>query len=98
MKTFVDKVLAQAEFQPARLLEVLRAVQAEFRHIPEPAIELIAVGLQIPRTQIIAVAEFYSFLHLAPQGRYELYIADSITDRMLGNQQVLEALAARLQV
>ncbi|WNB75060.1 NAD(P)H-dependent oxidoreductase subunit E [Methylomonas koyamae] len=98
MKTFVDKVLAQAEFQPARLLEVLRAVQAEFRHIPQPSIELIAAGLQIPRTQIIAVAEFYSFLHLEPQGRYELYIADSITDRMLGNQQVLEALAARLQV
>ncbi|ANE56623.1 NAD(P)H-dependent oxidoreductase subunit E [Methylomonas sp. DH-1] len=98
MKTFVDKVLAQAEFQPARLLEVLRAVQAEFRHIPEPAIESIAAGLQIPRTQIIAVAEFYSFLHLEPQGRYELYIADSITDRMLGNQQVLDALSARLQV
>lgn len=98
MKTFVDKVLEQAEFQPARLLEILRAVQAEFRHIPELAIALIAAGLQIPRTQIIAVAEFYSFLHLTPQGRYDLLISDSITDRMLGNQQVLDALAARLQV
>lgn len=98
MKTFVDKVLSQADYQPARLLEVLRAVQAEFHHIPQPAIELIAAGLQIPRTQIVAVAEFYSFLHLEPQGRYELYIADSITDRMLGNQHVLDALSARLQV
>ncbi|TPQ25810.1 NAD(P)H-dependent oxidoreductase subunit E [Methylomonas koyamae] len=98
MKTFVDKVLTQAELQPARLLEILRAVQAEFRHIPEPAIAQIAASLQIPRTQIIAVAEFYSFLHLTPQGRYDLLVSDSITDHMLGNRQVLDALAARLQV
>jgi len=98
MKSFIQAVLTEAECQPQRLLSVLRAVQAEYRHIPEPAIDQIAEVLGVPRTQVIAVAEFYSFLHLTPQGRYDILISDSITDQMLGNRAIVDALATALKV
>lgn len=98
MKSFIETVLAHAEQQPVRLLEMLRAIQAKYQHIPAPAIEQLANTLNLPRSQIIAVCEFYSFLHLTPQGCYEVLISDSITDRMLGNQPLLQQLANRLQL
>jgi len=98
MKTFLDRIMAEADYQPFRLLGMLRAVQAEYRHIPTEAIEILADRLNIPRTQIIAVAEFYSFLHLTPQGRYDILISDSITDRMLNKENLINYLAHVLRV
>lgn len=98
MKTFLDRIMAEADYQPFRLLGMLRAVQAEYRHIPTEAIEILADRLNIPRTQIIAVAEFYSFLHLTPQGRYDILISDSITDRMLNKENLINYLAHVLSV
>lgn len=98
MKSFIQSVLTDADSQPQRLLTILRSVQAKYQYIPEQAIVMIAEALQIPRTQIIAVAEFYSFLHLTPQGRYDILISDSITDHMLGNQAIIEQLSTVLNV
>jgi [NiFe] hydrogenase diaphorase moiety large subunit len=98
MKTFLDRIMAEADYQPFRLLGMLRAVQAEYRHIPTEAIEILANSLNIPRTQIIAVAEFYSFLHLTPQGHYDILISDSITDRMLNKENLINYLAHVLSV
>ncbi|MDD2737302.1 MAG: NAD(P)H-dependent oxidoreductase subunit E [Methylomonas lenta] len=98
MKTFIQKVLTDADYQPARLLTILRALQAEYQHIPIDAIDILADTLNIPRTQIIAVVEFYSFLHLTPQGRYDILISDSITDRMQGKENLLGYLSSVLKV
>lgn len=98
MKTFIQKVLTDADYQPARLLTILRALQAEYQHIPIDAIDILADALNIPRTQIIAVVEFYSFLHLTPQGRYDILISDSITDRMQGKENLLGYLSSALKV
>lgn len=98
MKSFIQTVVAEAGHRPERLLSVLRTVEAQYRHIPQEAIGLLAEALNIPRTQILAVVEFYSFLHLTPQGQYEILVSDSITDRMLGNQSVLQQLSQALSV
>ena len=98
MKTFLETVLAKADYQPVRLLSILRDVQSHYQHIPSEAIELLATALNIPRTQIIAVAEFYSFLHLTPQGRYDILISDSITDHMLDKENLLSYFSSILNV
>lgn len=98
MKTFLDDILADADHQPVRLLSILRAVQARCHHIPHDAVDIIVDALKIPRTQVIAVAEFYSFLHLTPQGHYDILISDSITDRMLDKDNLMTYLAKALNV
>ncbi|MBS4052766.1 MAG: NAD(P)H-dependent oxidoreductase subunit E [Methylomonas sp.] len=98
MKTFLTAILTEADYQPVRLLSLLRKIQAQYRHIPAEAIDYLAEALQIPRTQIIAVVEFYSFLHLTPQGRYDILISDSITDRMLDKENLLGYLSSMLKI
>lgn len=98
MKEFIQAVVRQADGQTVRLLQMLTAIQDRYRHIPAEAMDLLAGQLDIPRTRIVAVVEFYSFLHLTPQGRYDILFSDSITDRMLGNQDLMAQLSARLQV
>lgn len=98
MTAFLQELAKTYGYQANHLLAILRAVQARYHHIPEPAIEALADLLHLPRSQIIGAIEFYSFFHLQPQGQYELLISDSITDQMLGKQALISYLAERLQV
>lgn len=98
MQKFIQSVLSEIEYQPVRLIEALRKCQGHFHFIPLECIERFAEALHLPRTQIIAVIEFYSFLHLKPQGSYEILISDSITDHMSGQKDLVEYLCQRLQV
>ena len=98
MQAFIEQLAVDNQYQPTRLLQILRAVQAHYHYIPETAIEQLAALLNIPRTQIIGVVEFYSFFHLTPRGQYELLISDSITDHMLGKIPLMTYLADKLQV
>lgn len=98
MRQFIQGIAENSHYQATHLLQILRQVQSQYHYIPEAAIEQLSGLLNIPRTQIIGVVEFYSFFHLVPRGQYELLISDSITDHMLGKKDVLDYLAKKLDV
>lgn len=97
MKEFIKRLNRKYQHQPTLLLMILREVQAEYQHIPKQVVEQLAVELDIPKTQITGVIEFYSFLSNEPRGRYDIYISDSITDHMLGKHELADYLCQRLQ-
>jgi [NiFe] hydrogenase diaphorase moiety large subunit len=86
MSSFLHQLLDSQVHHASHLLELLNTIQDEYRHIPESAVDALSNALGVPRSQIMAVAQFYRFLHLTPQGRYQIFISDSITDQMLGNR------------
>ncbi len=98
MKEFIQAIIAESGGQAERLLDMLRVIQNRYRFIPAAAIDQLADTLNVSRSQIIAVVEFYSFFHLNAQGRYDILFSDSITDRMLGKTELLEYLANLLHV
>ncbi len=98
MTAFIKHLIEQNRYQSTHLLAILRAAQAQYFYIPHEAIEQIAQQLDIPRTQIIGVIEFYSFLHLSPRGQYDLLISDSITDHLLGKHEITAYLEQQLHV
>ncbi|MGR8998217.1 MAG: NAD(P)H-dependent oxidoreductase subunit E, partial [Gammaproteobacteria bacterium] len=98
MKQFIQDLAETNRYQATNLLRILREVQSHFHYIPEEAIEQIAELLNISRTQIISVVEFYSFFHSTPRGKYELLISDSITDHMLGKINLTDYLSRKLNV
>jgi [NiFe] hydrogenase diaphorase moiety large subunit len=98
MKQFIQDLAETNRYQATHLLHILREVQSHYNYIPEEAIEQIAELLNIPRTQIFGVVEFYSFFHLTPRGQYELLMSDSITDHMLGKQNLIGYLSEKLNV
>jgi len=98
MKQFIQDLAEKNHYQATHLMRILREVQTHYHYIPEEAIEQLGELLNIPRTQIIGVVEFYSFFHLTPRGQYELLISDSITDHMLGKQSLMGYLSEKLNV
>lgn len=98
MRQFIQGIAENSHYQATHLLQILRQIQSRYHYIPEAAIEQLSGLLNIPRTQIIGVVEFYSFFHLAPRGQYELLISDSITDHMLGKKDLFDYLAKKLDV
>ena len=98
MQAFVKNIAEENHNQASHLLRILHAIQGRYHYIPEPAIEQLAAILNIARTQIIGVIEFYSFFHLTARGRYELLISDSITDHLLGKHALTDYLSEKLQL
>ena len=98
MGQFIQHLAEKNYHQATHLLQILRAIQSLYHYVPQDAIEQLAGLLHIPRTRIISVVEFYSFLHLTPRGQYELLISDSITDHMFGKITLTAYLAKQLNV
>jgi len=98
MKQFIQKVIENNDFKSVRLLAILREIQAKYLYISTEAIDITASLLNIERTQIISVVDFYSFFHRQARGQYDLLISDSITDHMLGKQSLMDYLSLQLNV
>ncbi|MDS4068936.1 MAG: NAD(P)H-dependent oxidoreductase subunit E [Candidatus Competibacter sp.] len=81
-----------------RLLQILRDAQDSLTWLPPEALEGVAEQLGISPAKVRGVAEFYSFLYTSPRGSYDILFSDNITDRMLGNRELLHYLCGRLGV
>jgi [NiFe] hydrogenase diaphorase moiety large subunit len=93
---FLDRVLAGHGADEVELVQILRDAQAQHGWLPPAAISYLASRLGVPRARVEGVASFYSFLHLAPVGRYRVLFSDNITDRMAGSEALLLRLCTSL--
>ena len=96
LPTDLNLVCERHAHDPTRLLQILLEVQESRGWISPSDIDQLAACLNLPRARIEGVIGFYSFLHAQPVGQYRLLFSDNITDRMLGNQDLLEYLCNKL--
>jgi [NiFe] hydrogenase diaphorase moiety large subunit len=94
----LDGILARHGGAPTALLQILREAQEIEGWLPPATITTIAQRLDLPRARVEGVAGFYSFLHLAPAGRYRIRFSDNVTDRMAGSAALLDQLCSALWV
>src|SRR4030095_7368714 len=94
----LDAIVARYAAKPTELLQILREAQAIAGWLPPATISYLAVRLRLPRARVEGVAGFYSFLHLAPAGRYRVLFSDNVIDWMQGNRPLLERLCTNLWI
>jgi len=94
----VSDIVQRHGFLPTRLLQILREVQDRLTWLSPEAMDAVAVEIGLSPDKVRRVAEFYSFLYTAPRGSYDILFSDNITDRMLGNRQLLRYLCDKLGV
>ena len=94
----VSAVVARYRADAHYILQMLREIQEACDWISPEAIDCLQGALGLPRTKIEAVAGFYAFLYTRPRGRYRVLFSDNITDRMLGNLELLEYMCKQLWV
>ena len=94
----VDRIATRYKRDPVNMLQILREVQEACDWLPPEAIDRLQTVLGVPRTKIEGVAGFYSFLYTEPRGKYRILFSDNVTDRMLGNQPLIERLCENLWI
>jgi [NiFe] hydrogenase diaphorase moiety large subunit len=94
----LDAILERHGCAPTALLQILREAQELEGWLPPATLTHVAKRLGLPRARVVGVAGFYSFLHLKRAGCYRVLFSDNITDRMAGNQELLERLCSSLWV
>ena len=96
LSTDLESMLSRHGHDPTRLLQILIEIQHQHGWIPVETIDFLAEHLNLPRARIDGVIGFYSFLHHQPVGQFRLLFSDNITDRMLGNQALIDKLCNTL--
>ena len=95
---YLDPLLEHHQHDPNDLLQILIAAQEQHGHIDSDAIDYLSAQLGLPRSKIEGAASFYSFIYLKPHGEYRVLFSDNITDRMLGNTDLMMNLCGQLWV
>jgi [NiFe] hydrogenase diaphorase moiety large subunit len=96
-----DPVAAAVErhnSDPLNLVQIVRETQAALGWLSRETQGAIAQRLKIPLDRVESVVTFYSFFYDRPRGAYRLLLSNNITDRMQGNQALLERLLVRFGV
>lgn len=94
----VAATVARYGANPHYVLQMLREIQEACDWISPAAIDRLQETLRLPRTKIEGVAGFYAFLYTRPRGRYRVLFSDNITDRMLGNIELLQHMCKQLWI
>ena len=89
----LDGILQHHGHRPTELLQILINAQQLEGWLPAPTLTYLAQALRLPRARVEGVAGFYSFLYTRPAGRFRVLFSDNITDRMLGNAELMGGIA-----
>jgi len=98
---------AQAEFQKiagkypekrAALLPLLHLAQREFGWISREVMRYLSELLEIPVTEVLDTATFYTMFKTRPSGKYHIQICGTLSCALRGSRQVYEHLIDKLKI
>lgn len=80
------------------VMVVLQKTQSIFGYIPEESVKIIAENLKMPESDIYGIITFYSQFTLTPKAKYNIDICLGTACYVLGAQEVLDKILAKLGV
>jgi len=94
----IDEILAEHLGREGPLLPILHQVQADFGHIPQPAIPRIARALNLSKAEVHGVVSFYHDFRETPAGRHVLKLCRAEACQAMGADRVAGAVRAALGI
>jgi formate dehydrogenase subunit gamma len=93
------EVISAHRAAPGGLLPALRAIQAEFGHIPKPAIGFLGKEFNVSRAEVFGVATFYHDFRLdGPAGQHVLKLCRGEACQAVGADALASLAKQRLCV
>jgi formate dehydrogenase subunit gamma len=80
------------------LLPILHAVQAEYGHVPQAALPIIALGLNLSRAEVHGVMSFYHDFREEPAGRHVVKLCRAEACQAMGANGLADHARSRLGV
>ena len=93
-----NALLKQNVGNSGNVMEVLQKTQGIFGYIPEETVKMIAETLKIAQSDVYGVITFYSQFTLTPKAKYNIDVCLGTACFVLGAQDVLDKILAKLGV
>ncbi len=97
-RSAIAAVCAEYGNDPARLMDILRAVQAEYGRVSTEFAAQIAQTLDMALVEVESTVSFYSFFTEKQSGKIPIRLCDDVVDRMQGYDLVLQAFEEQLGI
>ncbi len=94
----IAEILSRYPVRRSALLPLLNLAQQEEGYVSEAAMKEIAGILRLTPPQVYEVATFYTMLSLKPIGKFHIMVCKSLMCALVGSDQLLGWLQARLGV
>jgi NADH-quinone oxidoreductase subunit E len=94
----VCDIVDQNGRNPARLIPILQAVQAEYRYLPEEILTFVATSLGISPARVFGVATFYSLFTLKPKGKYVVRVCNGTACHVKRSPDLYDAIVRKLRL
>ena len=94
----VQDILTAHAGMEGPLLPILHAVQAEFGHVPQDALPVIAKSLNLSRAEVHGVMSFYHYFREEPAGRHVVKLCRAEACQAMGADRVAAHAKAVLGV
>lgn len=98
LREHLDSLVARYPERGAALLPVLWHVQRARGWLTPSSIREIAEYLEIPQAQVEGVITFYTMFHDRPTGREVVMVCKTLSCRLRGAQEVMDALEDRFGI
>ena len=94
----LDSVIARYPNSQAACLPALHLAQAEFGHLSDEVMQLVAEYLKIPYAHVFGVVTFYTMFHRKPVGKNVIMVCTNVSCMLRGAYGVLEHLERKLGI
>ena len=94
----VQDILTAHAGMEGPLLPILHAVQAEFGHVPQEALPVIAKSLNLSRAEVHGVMSFYHDFREEPAGKHVMKLCRAEACQSMGADRIAAHAKARLGV
>ena len=94
----VDAVIKKYRVTAGALIPVLEEVQEITGYLPETVQRRVAVGLDLPLSQVYGVVTFYSFFTMVPRGEHEIKVCLGTACHVHGGQRIIGELEKELYI
>jgi [NiFe] hydrogenase diaphorase moiety large subunit len=91
-KAFISRVAERHAHQSSALIPILQAVQAEYGHVSEFAMQYVGDLLGIHSAKIYSVATFYQFINTKPKGKFIIRLSRDMSSIMKGAKVIARQL------
>lgn len=94
----IDEILVEFGQEKAQLINIMQAIQKQYRYLPEESLKYISKKLGISEAKIYGVATFYENFSLNPKGKYVIKICDGTACHVRKSIPILDALRRQLKL
>ncbi|GAB4300642.1 MAG: NADH-quinone oxidoreductase subunit NuoF [Marinilabiliales bacterium] len=98
MKDTLQKIVEKYGSDSARLMDILREIQDEYRCISDEAVAILADLLNISEVSVEETRSFYHFFTKEPAGKYTVYLNNSAVAEMFGAKEIAKVFEQEVGV